>query len=280
MSKIKLSLLSLVASTSLFGATNIEIQNIGLTEGSLKYENTLFNKKITITPGCKSVGDLFKEIERNTGYQILNNTNIETQKTICGAYKNELLGDALNNVIIDLNVVYYETSEQKIVLEYATEHSIKLPMNWDIEGTQKILKTKFPNIKTYSFGQTIRMVGNSKEMVEARNVLEAISEWSQRKIPITINIAKLNLKDQVISDNEEVIAKITKESVDKSHKFNAAHGLIFPIENLGSIVFDFQKNSVVFNGNKFIPFKDLKDYSFMKDGTQISFDVPMGFYIE
>lgn len=280
MSKIKLSLLSLVASTSLFGATNIEIQNIGLTEGSLKYENTLFNKKITITPGCKSVGDLFKEIERNTGYQILNNTNIETQKTICGAYKNELLGDALNNVIIDLNVVYYETSEQKIVLEYATEHSIKLPMNWDIEGTQKILKTKFPNIKTYSFGQTIRMVGNSKEMVEARNVLEAISEWSQRKIPITINIAKLNLKDKVISDNEEVIAKITKESVDKSHKFNAAHGLIFPIENLGSIVFDFQKNSVVFNGNKFIPFKDLKDYSFMKDGTQISFDVPMGFYIE
>lgn len=280
MSKIKLSLLSLVASTSLFGTTNIEIQNIGLTEGSLKYENTLFNKKITITPGCKSVGDLFKEIERNTGYQILNNTNIETQKTICGAYKNELLGDALNNVIIDLNVVYYETSEQKIVLEYATEHSIKLPMNWDIEGTQKILKTKFPNIKTYSFGQTIRMVGNSKEMVEARNVLEAISEWSQRKIPITINIAKLNLKDQVISDNEEVIAKITKESVDKSHKFNAAHGLIFPIENLGSIVFDFQKNSVVFNGNKFIPFKDLKDYSFMKDGTQISFDVPMGFYIE
>lgn len=280
MSKIKLSLLSLVASTSLFGTTNIEIQNIGLTEGSLKYENTLFNKKITITPGCKSVGDLFKEIERNTGYQILNNTNIETQKTICGAYKNELLGDALNNVIIDLNVVYYETSEQKIVLEYATEHSIKLPMNWDIEGTQKILKTKFPNIKTYSFGQTIRMVGNSKEMVEARNVLEAISEWSQRKIPITINIAKLNLKDQVISDNEEVIAKITKESVDKSHKFNAAHGLIFPIENLGSIVFDFQKNSVVFNGNKFIPFKDLRDYSFMKDGTQISFDVPMGFYIE
>lgn len=280
MSKIKLSLLSLVASTSLLCANNIEIQNIGLTEGSLKYENTLFNKKITITPGCKSVGDLFKEIERNTGYQILNNTNIETQKTICGAYKNELLGDALNNVIIDLNVVYYETSEQKIVLEYATEHSIKLPMNWDIEGTQKILKTKFPNIKTYSFGQTIRMVGNSKEMVEARNVLEAISEWSQRKIPITINIAKLNLKDQVISDNEEVIAKITKESVDKSHKFNAAHGLIFPIENLGSIVFDFQKNSVVFNGNKFIPFKDLKDYSFMKDGTQISFDVPMGFYIE
>jgi archaellum component FlaF (FlaF/FlaG flagellin family) len=79
---------------------------------------------------------------------------------------------------------------------------------------------------------------------------------------------------------KEVIAKITKESVDKSHKFNAAHGLIFPIENLGSIVFDFQKNSVVFNGNKFIPFKDLKDYSFMKDGTQISFDVPMGFYIE
>lgn len=280
MSKIKLSLLSLVASTSLLCANNIEIQNIGLTEGSLKYENTLFNKKITITPGCKSVGDLFKEIERNTGYQILNNTNIETQKTICGAYKNELLGDALNNVIIDLNVVYYETSEQKIVLEYATEHSIKLPMNWDIEGTQKILKTKFPNIKTYSFGQTIRMVGNSKEMVEARNVLEAISEWSQRKIPITINIAKLNLKDQVISDNEEVIAKITKESVDKSHKFNAAHGLIFPIENLGSIVFDFQKNSVVFNGNKFIPFKDLRDYSFMKDGTQISFDVPMGFYIE
>ena len=280
MSKIKLSLLSLVASTSLFGDNNIEIQNIGLTEGSLKYENTLFNKKITITPGCKSVGDLFKEIERNTGYQILNNTNIETQKTICGAYKNELLGDALNNVIIDLNVVYYEISEQKIVLEYATEHSIKLPMNWDIEGTQKILKTKFPNIKTYSFGQTIRMVGNSKEMVEARNVLEAISEWSQRKIPITINIAKLNLKDQVISDNEEVIAKITKESVDKSHKFNAAHGLIFPIENLGSIVFDFQKNSVVFNGNKFIPFKDLRDYSFMKDGTQISFDVPMGFYIE
>lgn len=279
MSKIKLSLLSLVASTSLLCANNIEIQNIGLTEGSLKYENTLFNKKITITPGCKSVGDLFKEIERNTGYQILNNTNIETQKTICGAYKNELLGDALNNVIIDLNVVYYETSEQKIVLEYATEHSIKLPMNWDIEGTQKILKTKFPNIKTYSFGQTIRMVGNSKEMVEARNVLEAISEWSQRKIPITINIAKLNLKDQVISDNEEVIAKITKESVDKSHKFNAAHGLIFPIENLGSIVFDFQKNSVVFNGNKFIPFKDLRDYSFMKDGTQISFDVPMGFYI-
>lgn len=280
MSKIKLSLLSLVASTSLLCANNIEIQNIGLTEGSLKYENTLFNKKITITPGCKSVGDLFKEIERNTGYQILNNTNIETQKTICGAYKNELLGDALNNVIIDLNVVYYETSEQKIVLEYATEHSIKLPMNWDIEGTQKILKTKFPNIKTYSFGQTIRMVGNSKEMVEARNVLEAISEWSQRKIPITINIAKLNLKDQVISDNEEVIAKITKESIDKSHKFNAAHGLIFPIENLGSIVFDFQKNSVVFNGNKFIPFKDLRDYSFMKDGTQISFDVPMGFYIE
>lgn len=280
MSKIKLSLLSLVASTSLFGANNIEIQNIGLTEGSLKYENTLFNKKITITPGCKSVGDLFKEIERNTGYQILNNTNIETQKTICGAYKNELLGDALNNVIIDLNVVYYETSEQKIVLEYATEHSIKLPMNWDIEGTQRILKTKFPNIKTYSFGQTIRMVGNSKEMVEARNVLEAISEWSQRKIPITINIAKLNLKDKVISDNEEVIAKITKESIDKSHKFNAAHGLIFPIENLGSIVFDFQKNSVVFNGNKFIPFKDLRDYSFMKDGTQISFDVPMGFYIE
>lgn len=280
MSKIKLSLLSLVASTSLFGANNIEIQNIGLTEGSLKYENTLFNKKITITPGCKSVGDLFKEIERNTGYQILNNTNIETQKTICGAYKNELLGDALNNVIIDLNVVYYEISEQKIVLEYATEHSIKLPMNWDIEGTQKILKTKFPNIKTYSFGQTIRMVGNSKEMVEARNVLDAISEWSQRKIPITINIAKLNLKDQVISDNEEVIAKITKESIDKSHKFNAAHGLIFPIENLGSIVFDFQKNSVVFNGNKFIPFKDLRDYSFMKDGTQISFDVPMGFYIE
>lgn len=280
MSKIKLSLLSLVASTSLFGANNIEIQNIGLTEGSLKYENTLFNKKITITPGCKSVGDLFKEIEKSTGYQILNNTNIETQKTICGAYKNELLGDALNNVIIDLNVVYYETSEQKIVLEYATEHSIKLPMNWDIEGTQKILKTKFPNIKTYSFGQTIRMVVNSKEMVEARNVLEAISEWSQRKIPITINIAKLNLKDQVISDNEEVIAKITKESVDKSHKFNAAHGLIFPIENLGSIVFDFQKNSVVFNGNKFIPFKDLRDYSFMKDGTQISFDVPMGFYIE
>ena len=279
MSKIKLCLLSLVASTSLFGANNIEIQNIGLTEGSLKYENTLFNKKITITPGCKSVGDLFKEIERSNGYQILNNTNIETQKTICGAYKNELLGDALNNVIIDLNVVYYEISEQKIVLEYATEHSIKLPMNWDIEGTQKILKTKFPNIKTYSFGQTIRMVGNSKEMVEARNVLEAISEWSQRKIPITINIAKLNLKDQVISDNEEVIAKITKESIDKSHKFNAAHGLIFPIENLGSIVFDFQKNSVVFNGNKFIPFKDLKDYSFMKDGTQISFDVPMGFYI-
>ena len=280
MSKIKLSLLSLIASTSLFGANNIEIQNIGLTEGSLKYENTLFNKKITITPGCKSVGDLFQEIERSTAYQILNNTNIETQKTICGAYKNELLGDALNNVIVDLNVVYYETAEQKIVLEYATEHSIKLPMNWDIEGTQKILKTKFPNIKTYSFGQTIRMVGNSKEMVEARNVLEAISEWSQRKIPITINIAKLNLKDQVISDNEEVIAKITKESVDKSHKFNAAHGLIFPIENLGSIVFDFQKNSVVFNGNKFIPFKDLKDYSFMKDGTQISFDVPMGFYIE
>lgn len=280
MSKIKLSLLSLVASTSLLCANNIEIQNIGLTEGSLKYENTLFNKKITITPGCKSVGDLFKEIERNTGYQILNNTNIETQKTICGAYKNELLGDALNNVIIDLNVVYYEISEQKIVLEYATEHSIKLPMNWDIEGTQKILKTKFPNIKTYSFGQTIRMVGNSKEMVEARNVLDAISEWSQRKIPITINIAKLNLKDQVISDNEEVIAKITKESIDKSHKFNAAHGLIFPIENLGSIVFDFQKNSVVFNGNKFIPFKDLRDYSFMKDGTQISFDVPMGFYIE
>ena len=280
MSKIKLSLLSLVASTSLLCANNIEIQNIGLTEGSLKYENTLFNKKITITPGSKSVGDLFKEIERSTGYQILNNTNIETQKTICGAYKNELLGDALNNVIIDLNVVYYEISEQKIVLEYATEHSIKLPMNWDIEGTQKILKTKFPNIKTYSFGQTIRMVGNSKEMVEARNVLEAISEWSQRKIPITINIAKLNLKDQVISDNEEVIAKITKESVDKSHKFNAAHGLIFPIENLGSIVFDFQKNSVVFNGNKFIPFKDLRDYSFMKDGTQISFDVPMGFYID
>lgn len=280
MSKIKLSLLSLVASISLFGANNIEIQNIGLTEGSLKYENTLFNKKITITPGCKSVGDLFKEIERSIAYQILNNTNIETQKTICGAYKNELLGDALNNVIVDLNVVYYETAEQKIVLEYATEHSIKLPMNWDIEGTQKILKTKFPNIKTYSFGQTIRMVGNSKEMVEARNVLEAISEWSQRKIPITINIAKLNLKDQVISDNEEVIAKITKESVDKSHKFNAAHGLIFPIENLGSIVFDFQKNSVVFNGNKFIPFKDLRDYSFMKDGTQISFDVPMGFYIE
>ena len=280
MSKIKLSLLSLVASTSLLCANNIEIQNIGLTEGSLKYENTLFNKKITITPGCKSVGDLFKEIERNTGYQILNNTNIETQKTICGAYKNELLGDALNNVIIDLNVVYYEISEQKIVLEYATEHSIKLPMNWDIEGTQKILKTKFPNIKTYSFGQTIRMVGNSKEMVEATSVLEAISEWSQRKIPITINIAKLNLKDQVISDNEEVIAKITKESVDKSHKFNAAHGLIFPIENLGSIVFDFQKNSVVFNGNKFIPFKDLRDYSFMKDGTQISFNVPMGFYIE
>ena len=280
MSKIKLSLLSLIASTSLFGANNIEIQNIGLTEGSLKYENTLFNKKITITPGCKSVGDLFKEIEKFSGYQILNNTNIETQKTICGAYKNELLGDALNNVIIDLNVVYYEISEQKIVLEYATEHSIKLPMNWDIEGTQKILKTKFPNIKTYSFGQTIRMVGNSKEMVEATSVLEAISEWSQRKIPITINIAKLNLKDHVISDNEEVIAKITKESVDKSHKFNAAHGLIFPIENLGSIVFDFQKNSVVFNGNKFIPFKDLRDYSFMKDGTQISFDVPMGFYIE
>lgn len=280
MSKIKLCLLSLIASSSLFGANNIEIQNIGLTEGSLKYENTLFNKKITITPGCKSVGDLFKEIERNSGYQILNNTNIETQKTICGAYKNELLGDALNNVIIDLNVVYYEIAEQKIVLEYATEHSIKLPMNWDIEGTEKILKTKFPNIKTYSFGQTIRMVGNSKEMVEARNVLDAISEWSQRKIPITINIAKLNLKDQVISDNEEVIAKITKESVDKSHKFNAAHGLIFPIENLGSIVFDFQKNSVVFNGNKFIPFKDLRDYSFMKDGTQISFDVPMGFYID
>ena len=280
MNKIKLSLLSLIASTSLFGANNIEIQNIGLTEGSLKYENTLFNKKITITPGCKSVGDLFKEIEKFSGYQILNNTNIETQKTICGAYKNELLGDALNNVIIDLNVVYYEIAEQKIVLEYATEHSIKLPMNWDIEGTQKILKTKFPNIKTYSFGQTIRMVGNSKEMVEARNVLDAISEWSQRKIPITINIAKLNLKDQVISDNEEVIAKITKESVDKSHKFNAAHGLIFPIENLGSIVFDFQKNSVVFNGNKFIPFKDLRDYSFMKDGTQISFNVPMGFYIE
>ena len=223
---------------------------------------------------------MFKEIEKFSGYQILNNTNIETQKTICGAYKNELLGDALNNVIIDLNVVYYEIAEQKIVLEYATEHSIKLPMNWDIEGTQKILKTKFPNIKTYSFGQTIRMVGNSKEMVEATSVLEAISEWSQRKIPITINIAKLNLKDQVISDNEEVIAKITKESVDKSHKFNAAHGLIFPIENLGSIVFDFQKNSVVFNGNKFIPFKDLRDYSFMKDGTQISFNVPMGFYIE
>ena len=48
MSKIKLSLLSLVASTSLFGANNIEIKNIGLTEGSLKYEITLFNKKITI----------------------------------------------------------------------------------------------------------------------------------------------------------------------------------------------------------------------------------------
>jgi energy-converting hydrogenase Eha subunit E len=30
MSKIKLSLLSLVASTSLFGANNIEIQNIGV----------------------------------------------------------------------------------------------------------------------------------------------------------------------------------------------------------------------------------------------------------
>lgn len=277
--KIKASILSIFACSSMFASsTNIEIQNIGLMEGSLKYENTLFNKKVTITPGCKSVGDLFQEIERNSGYKILNNTNIETQKTICGAYKYELLGDILNNIIIDMNVVYHEVGDQRVVLEYATEHSIKLPMNWDIQGTESILKSKFPNIKTYYFGQTIRMVGNSQEMIEAKNVLDSISEWAQRKIPISININKLNLKE--VSDNEEVIAKIDKGMFDKTHKFNASHGLIFPIENIGSIVFDFQKNSVVLNGNKYIPFQDLKDYAFMKEGTQISFNVPFGFFIE
>lgn len=277
--KIKCFVVSVIACSSLYANnSNIEIQNIGLTEGSLKYESHLFNKKIQITPGCKSIRELFEEIDKRSGFSILNKTNINLETPLCGAYKYELLGDVLKEIITNMNIVYYQVDEQKIVLEYATEHSIKLPMNWDIQGTQSILKTKFPNIKTYYFGQTIRMIGNSKEMAEASQILDSISEWSQRKLPISINITKLNIKDS--NGDEEVIAKIDKSVFDKSHKFNASHGLVFPIENLGSIVFDFQRNSVVFNGNKAIPFKDLRDYAFMRDGTQISFNVPFDQYIE
>lgn len=272
---IKLGLFTSILTSSLLA--EVEIQNIGLREGSLKYETSLFNRKLQITPGCKSIQDIFDEIDKTTGYNIINKTNIDVEAPICSAYKFTILGDVLNAIIADMDVVYYEEGNQRISLEYSQEYSVKLPMNWDIEDTKNIIKTKFPNIKTYTFGQTIRMVGNSKEMVKAKEALDRIEEWAQRQIPVNITITKLNTS--YAENKDMIISRIDKSVFDKMHKVTITHGITYPLEDIGSILFDLQKNRVILNGNKYIKLEEMNNYSFFKNGYQISFDTNFGITI-
>lgn len=260
-----------------YSMADVEIQNIGIREGSLKYENSLFNKKVQITPGCKSVQEVFDEIDKKTGYSIINKTNLDVEAPICSGYKFTLLGDLLNAVIADMDVNYYEENDQRIVLEYSQEYSVKMPSNWDIQETLSIVKNKFPNIKSYSFGNTIRMVGNSKEMVQAKDTLDRIEKWSQRSLPITIKITKLNTSYS--NDKNMIISKIDKMINDKTHKINISHGIVYPLENIGSVVFDLQKNRIVLNGDKYIKLEEMGSYAFFRNGYQISFDTQFGTYV-
>lgn len=265
----------LLATTSSFA--EVEIQNIGIREGSLKFESSLLNKKIQITPGCKSVQEVFDEIDKKIGYSVINKTNLDVEAPICSGYKFELLGDLLNAVIADMDVNFYEENDQRIVLEYSQEYSVKMPNNWDIQETLNIVKTKFPNIKTYSFGNTIRMVGNSKEMVKAKETLDRIEKWAERSLPVTINVTKLNTSYS--HDKNMVISKISKMNNDKTHKINISHGIVYPLENIGSVVFDLQKNRIVLNGSKYIKLDEISSYAFFRNGYQISFDTQFGTYV-
>lgn len=268
-------LTSLLLTTCSFG--DVEIQNIGLREGSLKYENSLFNKKIQIAPGCKSVQEVFDEIDKKVGYSIINKTNLDVEAPICSGYKFTLLGDLLNAVIADMDVNYYEEVNERIVLEYSQEYSVKMPSNWDIQETLNIIKNKYPNIKSYSFGTTIRMVGNSKDMVQAKETLDRIEKWSQRSLPITIKVTKLNTSYS--NDKNMIISKIDKMINDKTHKVNISHGIVYPLEDIGSVVFDLQKNRIVLNGDKYIKLEEINAYSFFRNGYQISFDTQFGTYV-
>lgn len=272
----KIGLMTLLL-TNINSFANIEIGNIGLREGSLKYENSLFNQKINITPGCKSVKDVFEEIDEKMNYNIVNKSNIDLEAPICSAYKFNLLGDVLSAIIADANVIFYEKDHERIMIENAQEYSVKLPSNWDIQETLSLIRDKYPNIKSYSFGQTIRMTGNKFEMVEASKTLERIESWSQRSIPIIIKIDNLNTDKT--NEDPLVISKINKMISDKSYKINTSHGIIFPIDEIGSVVFDLQKNRIILNGEKYIKFEEIEAYSFLKDGKQISFSVPFGTYI-
>lgn len=273
----KLGLAASILLTSTSALAEVSIHNIGIREGNLKFAETLFNRKVQITPGCKSVQEVFDQIDKTTGFNVINKTNLDVEAPICSGYKFNYLGDLLNAVIADMNVVFYEEGDQRIILEYAQEHSIKMPMNWDIEDTVNLLKNKFPNIKTYTFGQTIRMTGNREEMAKAKETLNRIKDWSQRTLPFNINVVKLNTP--YTHDNPTLISKIDKKQYDKIHKIKVEHGTQFAVPNLGVLVFDMQKNRVILNGQKYISFDELNTYSFFKSGYQISFSTPFGTYV-
>jgi len=272
----KLGLASSILLTSPVFA-DVSIHNIGIREGNLKFEETLFNRNVQITPGCKSVKEVFEQIDKTTGYSIINKTNLDIDKPICSGYKFNYLGDLLNAVISDMNVVFYEQGDERIILEYSQEHSIKLPMNWDVEETMDLLNSKFPNIKVYAFGQTIRMTGNRESMGPAKKTLDRIKEWSQRTLPFNINVVKL--KTSYTHQKTTLISRINKKSYDNVNKLRVDHGTQFAIPNVGTLVFDMQKNRVVLNGSKFIKFEEINSYSFFKSGYQISFNTPFGTYV-
>lgn len=282
-------ILSLLSLAFVFGSNvlaEISIENIGINEGAVDYEKTVFNKKVQITEGCKTIQNVFDDLYDQIGYTVINHTNLDVTKPVCSGYKFDKAGNLLDSILTDMNVTYRAVNDS-IILEYTKEYSAKFPMQWDVEDTLNKLKEKYKNMKMYTFGQSIRVEGSRTDIEEAEKVIKRLRDWAHREIPFNITVSELNLgekrKDGLSLNNalnkNAIIAKIPKKD-GKSTKIKVTHGMAYPIHlEVGTVVFDLQKNRVILNGDKYISLSQINSYSFFRNGYQVSFSSPFGTHL-
>jgi hypothetical protein len=258
--------------SSLFA--DITFEGISANEGIDKYKTNTFNQKINISPGCHSIKEVMLLIEENTGMTIINNTNLDYSRANCGVFTFKYVGDVLNSLIGDNQIVFYKQGYDKIILEYARTYSETFPSNWNMERTISKLKQKLSDLNIIYYGRVIEISGQKNAVKNGKKIINNLRDWAIREIPLTVSIVKLNTNKTGIA----IISNIRKQKYDKNIKIKIKHSTIVPLPyQLGNLVFDLQLNRVYLNDKEYINLNNIGNRSFFIDNYQVSIRTGFGF---
>jgi len=264
-------ILFLLSFTSLFA--EITFEGISANEGINKYKVNVFNQKINISPGCHSIKEVILLLERETGMTIINNTNLDYSRANCEVYSFHYVGDVLNSLIGDKQIIFYRKGYDKIILEYSRSYSETFPSNWNMERTISKLKEKLEDLNIIYYGRTIEISGQKEAVEKGKKTIKKLRSWAIREIPLTVSIVKLNTNKSGIA----VISNIKKHKYDKNIKIKVKHSTMVPLPyELGNLVFDLQLNKVYLNDKKYINFNNIGHRSFFINGYQVSIRTGLG----